>query len=233
MSDIVELPDEIDLRAHSSKLTWGVPGGVYEHVRERAPDKITAIVLHQTACLMGEKPDRYLNTGAHYVCTRGGQRIWLHDEDQRIVSADGFNARGVSIECDGIYPGDDSTPALALAMTWDDPTTKIREQPMVPTSALVAAGRETCRAIIRRTAARGGRIKFLFAHRQSSETRRDDPGAALWRLVAMPIIEEFGLNETVVDPVNPKRNFDAITFKVDDGRTIPACWNPAFRGNRY
>lgn len=227
MTDMVELPDEIDLRAHSSQRTWDpqVPGGVFEHVRSRTIREVTGIVLHQTACVMGERPERYLNTGAHFVCTRGGQRLRLHDVTDRIVSANGFNARCVSIECDGIYPGDDSNQARAIATTWDDPTTKIREQPMVPTLALIAVARGTIRAIVREVRAAGGEVKYLFAHRQSSETRENDPGACLWREVAIPMIAELGLNV-------PTPSFDPRTFAIDSGRPIPTCWDPAC-SNRY
>lgn len=228
---MLELPDEIDLRSVSSQRTWDpkIPGGVYEHIRERAPAEITGIVLHQTACYMGERPERYLHTGAHRIVTRGGQRLWLHDATARIVAANGFNARCVSIEGDGIYAGDDSTEALSFSTTWDDPTTAVRERPMSVTAPLVGAYRETIRSIVREVAAAGGRVKFLFAHRQSSESRRNDPGRQIWQAVAMPMIAELGLNVA-------EHDYNPHTFRIVDGaggRPIPESWDPACVGNRY
>lgn len=225
---ILELPDEIDLRAASDKRTYTTDAkgrhlyGVFEHIRERRPTAITGICLHQTACHMGERPARYLSTGAHMVVTREGQRFRLHDWTDRIVSANGFNARCISIEIDGLYAGDDSNDRRALASTWNDPSTKEREQPMKLTPAAIAAAREACRVAIREVPT----IKLLLAHRQSSGTRQSDPGAAPWREIALPIIAEFGLNQ-------PTPSYDPRTFKVDDGRPIPECWDPRCKGNAY
>lgn len=233
MSTLLELPDPIDLTAVSDKRTWTVDPktkahlyGVYESSRSRDAEHITGIVLHQTACFMGEKPSRYLSTGAHRVVTRGGLQLKLHEVVDRIVSANGFDARCVSIECDGLYAGDDTTPQRALATTWDDPTTKVREQPMAITSEQVVATLATIDDIIADVAGRGGRIKFLFAHRQSSDTRESDPGRAHWQQIAMPAIAKHDLNK-------PENGFDPKTFVVGSGRAIPECWNPAYKGNRY
>ncbi len=216
---MLELPDEIDLRTVSSKRTWDphLPGGVFEHVRARSIHDVTGICLHQTACYMGERPERYLNTGAHRIVTRGGQRLRLHDVTDRIVSANGFNARCVSIEGDGIYAGIEGDPRTV----WDDPTTRVRELAMDLPDAFVAAYLETCRSIIREVAAAGGKIQFILCHRQSSESRQSDPGEAIYKRVARVILDEFGLSN------------GGVGFKVDDGRAIPFEWDERSVGIRY
>ncbi len=216
---MLELPDEIDLRAVSSKRTWDpkLPGGVFEHARERTAELTTGICLHQTACYMGERPERYLATGAHRIVTRGGQRFRLHDATDRIVSANGFNARCVSIEGDGIYAGVEGDPKTV----WDDPSTRTREMAMDLPDAFVAAYRETCRSIIREVAELGGKIKFILCHRQSSGSRQNDPGQSIYQRVARVIMDEFGLSN------------GGPGFKVDDGRAIPAEWDERCVGVKY
>lgn len=53
----------------------------------------------------------------------------------------------------------------------------------------------------------------LFAHRQSSETRRSDPGEFLWEQVAIPVADEVGLK------IHPNRVWGS-------GRRLPEQWDP-------
>jgi hypothetical protein len=220
---MLELPDPIDLRSSSDQRTYTTDAqgrhlfGVYENIRTRPPSGITGICCHQTACYMGEKPARYLSTGAHRVVTRGGEQLWLHDSTDRIVSANGFNARCVSIEGDGIYAGVEGDPRTV----WDDPTTKVRESAMDLPDAFVAAYRETIRAIVREVAAKGGAIKFILCHRQSSGTRQNDPGQGIYQQVVRPMLDELGLSN------------GGAGFKIDDGRAIPEVWDERAKGVRY
>src|SRR5262249_2110065 len=41
--------------------------------------QITGVTLHQTACVLGEKPQRWATVVAHLGVTRAGQVIWMHD----------------------------------------------------------------------------------------------------------------------------------------------------------
>lgn len=220
---MLELPDELDLRSASDKRTFTIDSktrahyGVFESSRSRPIAEVTGICLHQTACLLGERPERWLNVGAHYGVTRGGKRLRLHDETDRIVHGNGFNARCVGIEGDGTYAGIEGD----LRTVWDDPTTKYREQGMDLPDPFIAAYLETCRAIIRRVHDAGGAIKFILAHRQSSESRQNDPGEGIWKRVALVIMKEFGLHD------------GGVGFKVDDGRPIPEAWDPSKVGIRY
>lgn len=229
---LLELPDEIDLRAVSDQRQYTTDAkgrhlyGVFERTRTRDWSQITGIVLHQTACLMGERPARYLNMGAHWGVTRGGLRLRLHELTDRIVSANRFNARCVSVEIDGRYAGDETSPARKLATTWDDKSTQVRELPMDLTPEAEAAALWVCESIVDEVAANGGQVKFFFAHRQSSGTRQSDPGEQPWRRVALPFIAKHKLNLQAP-------TFLDRTFKVDDGRVIPERWDPSFKGNRY
>lgn len=231
MSTLLELPDVLDLTHLSDQRLYTVDPktkvhtGVFYAKRTRSPKETTAIVCHQTACLMGESPSRYLHTGCHRVVTRGGQRLKLHNATDVIVSANGFDMRSVSIEGDGLYAGDDSTPELKLKTTWDDPSTKVREQPLDLTGPFIAAYIQTIGDICAEVAELGGKVEFLLAHRQSSEDRRDDPGRAIYRAIMLPAAAKYGLR------IGPE--IQPAPFKVGSGYGIPESWDPRATGVKY
>lgn len=181
-------PTVIDRRkyatqAHGPKRQWKVRGRSWEDVR--------GICLHQTACLLGERDERWDSVGAHVGITRGGKEIWLHDWNRRVVHGNAWNEQTVGIEVDGLYAGVEGR----IDTVWDNPDTPIREQPTTLTPEAVTA---TCNAIRRICAdveAHGGKVRVIVAHRQSSKTRRNDPGEAIWRAVALPMMAELGLGD--------------------------------------
>jgi len=64
------------------------------------------------------------------------------------------------------------------------------------------------------TAANGGNLRFLYAHRQSSTDRRADPGSRIWQHVALWAQANLGLND------------DGPTYK-QGGYVIPKEWDPS------
>lgn len=182
----------------------------------RGWNQITGVTLHQTACVLGEKPQRWATVVAHLGVTRGGQVIWMHDFEKIVWHANGFNGFTVGIEMDGTYAGvegDDRTfwrPA-------DEPDRK----PQIPTPDLVEAARATVRWICQEVARHGGRIQRLLAHRQASGERQSDPGSALWQQVAMPLHKELGLSD------------GGPGYKIDSGYPIPERWDPSRVGIKY
>lgn len=217
MSTLLELPDTVDMRSVSSKRLFR-DGGVMESLDRRDWSKVTGICLHQTACVLGERPQRWINCGCHVGITRGGQTLWLHDFDERVVHGHLWNAQTVGIEVDGLYAGDEARP---LQTTWDDPSTSHRESPLPLTNEAIAATRNAIRWIVNAVAAKGGRIRALVAHRQASRSRRNDPGSAIWKEVALPMMNELGLSD------------GGIGFKLGDGYAIPECWDPRCKGIPY
>ncbi len=186
-------------------------------VRTRPIAKVTGICLHQTACVLGERPERYDGGGAHVFVTRVGRVIWLHDWDRVVVAANGFNAATVSVEFDGLLfgiEGDEST-------VWDNPATPKREIGMPLTAEQVEAGLDVIRWIKADVDRRGGAVRALVAHRQASKTRRSDPGQAVWRDIALPASAELGLSD------------GGDGFKLGDGLPIPEAWNPERKGFKY
>lgn len=181
----------------------------HDHGKRKPP---TGICLHQTACLLGERPARWDSVGAHLGITRAGKVIWLHSFDRLVWHGNGWNAGTIGIEIDGLYAGvegDEST-------VWDDPSTGTREQAMELTPRAIIASIQTIRWIC----AQAPTIKALVAHRQSSRSRRNDPGSAIWKEIALPMAAELGLSD------------GGPGFAIG-GYPIPEAWDPTRKGVRY
>lgn len=160
-----------------------------ELVKARAYTSITSIVLHQTACTLGEKPERWHSVPIHFGVTKSGVILYLNDMTLNVPHGNGFNGRSVGIEIDGAYAGiegDHSTfwrPAGSTA------------KPDVASDAQLGAARVTVRHICEEVARHGGRIQYIFAHRQSSKDRQSDPGSRIWQEVGLWAQKELGLSD--------------------------------------
>lgn len=182
----------------------------------RSWGEITGMCLHQTACILGERPARWASIGAHVGVTRGGKIIWMHDFDEIVIHANRFNASTVGIEMDGMYAGvegDDRT-------FWRPPSDPNR-RPQVPTPELIESAKSVVRWIVDEVARHGGRVTHLVAHRQASKDRQSDPGSALWQAVALPLLAELGLTD------------GGPGYRVGSGLAIPEAWDPARKGVAY
>lgn len=207
--NLVVLPARVDITSQSKRYEVYETG---EPWIARTAAHITGICLHQTACYLGERPQRWATVNTHYGITRAGQEIRIHPETLIAPAANGWNNRTISIECDGLYAGIKGN----LKTVWDDPTTPAREQPMTPTPELIA----TTKALIRRLKAAFPSIKYLVAHRQSSMDRQNDPGEEIWKAVALPMMTELGLED------------GGAGFAIG-GYPIPEIWDPAKKGIKY
>lgn len=179
--------------------------------------KVTGICLHQTACVLGENPPRWDTVGCHVGITKTGKVVWLHDFDRLIVHGNGWNTQTVGIEIDGLYAGVEGDPKTV----WDDPSTPHKEVGQVLTQDAIDSTQEAIRWIYDRVAAHGGQVKALVAHRQASENRRNDPGSAIWKAIALPMAVEFDLSD------------GGAGFKIGKGYPIPESWDPRRKGFKY
>lgn len=201
-------PDRFfDLRAQA---------GLEHDYGERPWSKITGVCLHQTACVFGEKPERWKTVGAHVGISRGGKVIFLHDFNRLIVHGNGWNTQCVGIEMEGMYAGIEGD-----VRTFWRPPSNPNLQPQSPTSELIEAAKATIRWIAAVIAQHGGRLNALVAHRQASKDRQSDPGSALWKAVALPLHEELKLED------------GGVGFKLGTGYAIPEVWDPRCKGIGY
>jgi len=191
----------------------------------RNPGTIDTIVLHQTAVEFGTSRAavraaggdaelaqrlRALNVGSHALAFREGWVVIQRTLRSYSYHANGLNRRSLGLEIEGNYRG--------LA---DDPRTVWSGAR--PSGALdeltVATARAAVSWLVRTGRALGMPLRFIAAHRQSSPTRRADPGEEIWRRVALEhAVAELGL-ETV-----PGRTWG-------EGRPIPIEWQPDGVGN--
>ncbi len=183
---------------------------------ERAWSEVTGVCLHQTACVLGETPGRWASIGAHIGITRSGKVILLHDFNRLIVHGNGWNTQCVGIEMDGMYAGIEGD----LSTFWQPSGGPIR-QPQSPTPELIEAATATVRWIKAVVESHGGNLNALVAHRQASNMRQSDPGSALWKAVALPLLEELHLTD------------GGVGFKLGTGSPIPQEWDPRCNGIRY
>lgn len=202
-------PNLRDVRADAMAL-----GEKNEEVRKkrggrRKWSKITGVCLHQTAVVLGERPGRWASLGAHVGVTRSGKVIWVHDFNQIVYHGNRWNTGTVGIEIDGGYcgvEGDEKT-------FWAGGPLK---SPLELEDSTVNAARAAIRWIYDSVARNGGQIKVIVAHRQSSMSRRNDPGEAIWRRVALPMVNELGLD---------RAKYDGGPGFVIGGRPIPGVWD--------
>jgi hypothetical protein len=92
--------------------------------------------------------------------------------------------------------------------------------PVTLTPELAATCRDVVRWIRDDANGRGANIRVLVAHRQSSATRRADPGQEICRDVLVPAAAETGL-EFASDAV------------LGDGKPCPEQWDARRKGVRY
>lgn len=213
LGEVQAPPNLIDLRKQSGK-TQGKRKIVYG---SRKWSKVTGVTLHQTACYLGERPERWLNVGCHIGITRTGKILWLHDFTDLVVHGHGWNAQCVGIEIDGLYAGIQGNPRTV----WDDPSTPHREQGMDIRPEQMEAVKAAIRWIGQVIASHKGKLRALVAHRQSTDDRTSDPGSGIWQAVALPLMKELGLSD------------GGPGFVLGNGEPIPEAWDPERTGIRY
>lgn len=200
--------------------------GWVKRVHVRAPDEIKSLCIHQTACVFGaRKPDiaqhgeararhmRALGVAAHLVAFRDGQAVLANPLLWFVHHGNTFNATSVGIEIEGIYPGlmdDPSTlpneARLTAPARWEDVTPFTQDTLRAAQAAVEYA--------LGQLNLLGARVEYVDAHRQSSMTRRADPGEEPWRkLVLEWLVPRFGLR------VRPAY--------VVGGRPLPDAWGGA------
>ena len=172
----------------------------------RDPAVIDSIILHQTACHFGAgkgqpRYRRALDVAAHCVAFNTGEVVLCTPLLWHVNHANGFNATSLGLEIEGKFPGS----KFRKSKGFEDILTE---------DALWAAC-EGLSLLVKGGRAMGMPIKYILAHRQSSSTRRADPGWEIWDKVAL----KYGREQLGLIP-RP----DLVDR---DGRPIPKEWDEA------
>jgi N-acetyl-anhydromuramyl-L-alanine amidase AmpD len=154
-----------------------------------------AVVLHQMSLSRGDDLQRYERVTAHFVIAPDGGVAQLHPLSARLSASNGFNDRAVAIEFAGNLRSTNGK--------WWRPETYGRD---TLTDAQIESGRKLLRML-----ARHG-IRFVFSHRQSSNSRGNDPGPEIWASVGQWAIDTLGMSDGGPD------------YAIDTGRPIPDEW---------
>jgi hypothetical protein len=178
-----------------------IPSSVYRKFRMRAgqvvkrvPKVVDGITIHQTGVL-------YSVNDRQIARANGDERLAFAHRAKKIaahaVSFDGFftktyplewyvyhgnglNRKTLGLEIDGLYPGLLDKPETVelehLTSIWKGTATDL-------TDTRVRTARAALRYLVEEGRKLGMPIRYIYAHRQASATRRSDPGEELWRKV--------------------------------------------------
>lgn len=140
-------------------------GGVYV----RDPKSVDGICIHQTACVFGPHADpqkrheRAFDIPVHAVAFTDAV-VFPYPALWYLYSANGWNARSVSLEIEGEYPGNGTGEMSDV-------------QVQIASEALTG--------LVLRARAEGCPIRYIWAHRQSAADRRNDPGQEIWQKIVL------------------------------------------------
>lgn len=181
----------------------------------RDPKTVTGIVVHQMATRLGVSKrlleqagwDRRLaegrraaRTACHGAAMRSGLSVLTRPLGSYLWHGNAFNRYSLGLEIEGLYPGlrDNLKTVRRVVRHRVDPVT----------DELVLAARSTLTWMVEEGRAEGMPIRFIWAHRQSSPTRRSDPGEELWQRVvldyAVPVLGLETQNEVKLESKSKK-----------------------------
>lgn len=196
---------------------------VKKSVVVRDPKDVDSITVHQTACVFGKSPHqetryhRALGVACHALSFNDGVVALPNPIPWYVYHGNGFNKNSLGLEIEGSFvgcPDDPESPVREdLQSHWGD------DSRITPLTEL---GAETACVALERLMFEaekwGANIKYINAHRQSSATRRSDPGYEIWNDVVLAFaVKELGLK---TQPL----------LKIGKGRRIPLVWDPEGRG---
>lgn len=173
--------------------------------------KINGITLHQTGCRMPTDFEKWHKLNAHYGVTSGGVAVCVNDPTMMIWHAQKLSHRTIGIEIAGNYPGIQGVEKTL----WKGggPAHELTEE-------MIRATMEIITDIANKFVDLGKKKLYIYGHRQSSLTRRADPGSEIWQQIALRAEKEIEICET------------RGAFHTKKGRTIPNAWDDRIKG-RY
>lgn len=158
----------------------------------RAIDRVTAIMWHQSAAVLG-KPERYMGVPCHAAVMRNGDVVLLHQLRALVWHGHTGNSFSVGVEIDcraaGVE-GDARTFWRSRREKADGKTYTelVREPTDVQLKAAFLLGVYITEEIERL----GGAIKAQMFHRNAHSSRTSDPGSRIALNVAWPLAQRYG-----------------------------------------
>uniref|UniRef100_A0A7C3WW05 N-acetylmuramoyl-L-alanine amidase n=1 Tax=Dictyoglomus turgidum TaxID=513050 RepID=A0A7C3WW05_9BACT len=175
----------------------------------RSPFDIDGIVIHQTNCVFGPKrgfkdPEegrhyRALGVACHALALSCGHAVIPNPLEWYIYHGNKLNSRSLGLEIEGIYSPQGTDDELS--------------------PNIIAAAVAALDFLVEEGGKLGMKIRYIWAHRQSSRDRRGDPGGSIWKEIVLGYaVPQLGL----------KTEPDLV---VGDGRPIPVEWDPNGKGH--
>lgn len=172
----------------------------------RDPRKVYAFVLHHMAFKRWNpktkaysNPESYLATGAHFCIMLDGRIIQLHACSRMIWHGNCVSPGSVAVEFEGNFPN-------IKGGWWINKDAKVPDKDK-PSLAQFDSGKfltSYLKTVLGTT--------HILAHRQSSDSRENDPGPDIWYNVGQWAIDKLGLTD------------GGPTFKCGTGKPILPEW---------
>lgn len=207
LEELIDAVPVIDLRHEqpdppplvNGKKKWKTANG---HVVKRKSKDVTGITIHQTAARYGVTKQQIEASDGdkRLALARRGLKVACHaivfwndgepfvcltaPVDWYCYHGNGFNATTLGIEVDGDFAGLLSDPKTAFRKK-DNPD-RLEEK-------LKIAFFKGVKTLLEEAQKKGMNIAKVYAHRQSSPTRRSDPGEEIWGAVLEYVVAILGL----------------------------------------
>jgi len=164
--------------------------------RTRNISSVYALVLHQTGFTRGNITSKYDRVSSHFVILPNGVTIQLHPLTAYLWTSNRLNSRSVAVEFVGNFPN-------TRGRCWNKKRFGCHEV----SEAQIQSGRDLIRLLIKKIG-----MTHVYAHRQSSGSRGNDPGPDIWFYVGQWAIDSLGLSD------------GGANFTIGTGKPIPAEW---------
>ncbi len=183
----------------------------------RKVEKITTIILHQTAVKFGTTASnrkkygergalhrRFYNVACHVAALMNGDTVLVNGWRRYVFHGNSSNRFSIGVEIEGLYAG----IAGDMGTVWG------KKEPHTLSMRTIASARKAVQLAVEQGRELGCPITKIGAHRQYSNSRIADPGEEIWREVALWAVETLDLT---ID-------YDLFVKK---GRKIPSAWDPS------
>lgn len=180
---------------------------LYSHKRKWS--EIMGVTIHQTGCSMPQNPIGWKKLNAHIGITQSGTAIIVNNLTDMIWHAQKLSYKTIGIEIEGNFCGVDGD----LNTLW-----RGGGGPHNLNLSMKLALDSVFRFLKSEFESNGAEWKYIYAHRQSSRSRRADPGSEIWKNVSLVWAKRLMLNM-----------YDGGDgFSMKNGLPIPNAWNSKY-----